>query len=58
MFIQCNLQEFKKLFKDVYKLLPKDVRGSNDDNYIVRYDPLNGRLEIGYPTDNFSCVNK
>lgn len=56
MFIQGTLEEFKKHFKVVYMLLPKDVRDSNDVNYIVRYDFYNGRLELGYPTDNFSLV--
>nr|DAX11333.1 MAG TPA: hypothetical protein [Inoviridae sp.] len=56
MFIQCTLDEFKKYFKNVYKFIPKDVRDSNDDNYIVRYDPNNGCLELGYPTDNFYTV--
>ena len=48
MYIQVTLKECDKHFNNVYKAIPKDIRDSCDDNYVVRFDPLSGAMEIGY----------
>lgn len=49
-FLQFPLSVFVKMFPDVAEMLPPLVDFS-DSNYVVRVDPANGRVEIGYVTD-------
>ena len=56
MYIQFTLEECKKHFNNVYKAIPKDIRNSCDDDYVVRFDSLSGTMEIGYASDNFHLL--
>lgn len=56
MYIQVTLEECKKHFNNVYKAIPKDIRNSCDDDYVVRFDSLSGTMEIGYASDNFHLL--
>lgn len=49
-YLQFPLPVFVKLFPDFAKLLPP-VFDFTDEKYIVRIDPANGRVEIGYTED-------
>ncbi len=49
-YLQFPLPVFVKLFPQFAELLPP-VFDFSDSNYIVRLDPANGRVEIGYTED-------
>lgn len=49
-YLQFPLPVFVKLFPQFAELLPPFFDFS-DSNYIVRLDPANGRVEIGYTED-------
>lgn len=49
-YLQFPLPVFVKLFPQFAELLPP-VFDFSDSNYIVRFDPANGRVEIGYTED-------
>jgi len=49
-YLQFPLPVFVKLFPDIAKMLPP-VFDLSDSEYIVRIDPANGRVEIGYTED-------
>lgn len=49
-YLQFPLPVFVKLFPQFAELLPP-VFDFSDSNYIVRLDPANGRVEIGYTDD-------
>ena len=49
-YLQFPMPVFVKLFPQFAELLPP-VFDFSDSNYIVRLDPANGRVEIGYTED-------
>lgn len=49
-FLQFPLPVFVKMFPEVAEMLPP-LFDFSDSNYVVRVDPANGRVEIGYATD-------
>ena len=49
-YLQFPLPVLVKLFPQFAELLPP-VFDFSDSNYIVRLDPANGRVEIGYTED-------
>lgn len=51
-YLQFPLPVFVKLFPQFAELLPP-VFDFSDSNYIVRLDPANGRVEIGYTEDTW-----
>lgn len=52
-YLQFSLPAFVKMFPDVTKMLPP-LLDFSDSNYIVRFVPENGRVEIGYIDDAWS----
>jgi hypothetical protein len=49
-YLQFPLQVFVKMFPEFAKMLPP-VFDFSDSKYIVRVDPANGIVEIGYIED-------
>lgn len=49
-YLQFPLPVFVKMFPEFAKMLPP-LFDFSDGNYIVRVDPANGRVEIGYTED-------
>lgn len=49
-FLQFSLPVFVKMFPDIAEMLPP-LFDFSDSNYVVRVDPANGRVEIGYASD-------
>lgn len=51
-YLQFPLPVFVKMFPGIAKMLPP-LFDFSDSNYIVRFDPANCRVEIGYTTDSW-----
>ena len=49
-YLQFPLPVFVKIFPEFAKMLPP-LFDFQDSRYIVRVDPANGRVEIGYTED-------
>lgn len=59
MIKTLSFSEFKKLYPSHYNALCSQFHKSvitdfeTDENYIVHFDPVSNRFEIGYPSDYF-----
>lgn len=50
VYLQFPLPVFVEMFPDIANMLPP-IFDFTDSNYIVRFDPYKGRVEIGYTED-------
>lgn len=50
-YIQLPLATFLQLHPEFLEMFP--LRIFHDDRYVVRLQPDSGRLEVGFPSDNW-----
>lgn len=52
-FIKMPLLAFRKMFPEVAQMLPPVLLLTNDEQYVVKFYPERGALEVGYEEDNW-----